>query len=319
MQAHIVPVGNLANQMLQLAFLDALQPSLPGLQVGGVDLPLWQIRRELPASPAAQRLRLFGQYVDQQWLQMLLQRGWLREFEFAALGFRMAHYDRERVQRLFPAAPTVTQTLADDELLINVRGAETLANVHEDYGPLPVHYLRRLIETTGLRPVLMGQIGSDWYSEALRSTFPGCREIPSQGIREDFEIIRAAPHIAMSLSSFSWLACWLSSAQTIHMPVVGIFNPRQRPDIDLLPIDDPRYRFYDFEVRHWAASEAQVRALSADGHWPQLTTEQLAAKLADAARRWKPVQRRYRLKFMAALALQRAGIHARVGVRKMPA
>jgi hypothetical protein len=319
MQAHIVPVGNLANQMLQLAFMDSLQQDLPDLQIVGVDLPLWQLRRELPASPTAERLRLFGQYVDRQWLRGLLQRGWLRDFEFAALGFRMAHYDLERVRHLFPRAPTVTQVVTQDELLINVRGAETLDNVHADYGPLPVHYLRRLVEMTGLRPVLMGQIGSDWYSEALRNTFPGCREIPSQGVREDFEIIRATPHIAMSLSSFSWLASWLSEAQTIHMPVVGIFNPQQRPDIDLLPLEDPRYRFYAFEVRRWEASELQVRALSADGDWPRLTSQQLAATLKDAAHRMKPAQRAYRLKLLAALAMQRAGFHTRVGVRKIPA
>ncbi|MEO7833660.1 hypothetical protein [Roseateles sp.] len=299
--------------------MDALQQQLPGLQIGGVDLPIWQIRRDLPVSPAAQRLRFFGQYVDREWLLGLLQRGWLQDFEFAALGFRMANFDRERVKRLFPPTPTVAQALAHDELLINVRGAETLDNVHVDYGPLPLHYLRQLVETTGLRPVLMGQIGSDWYSDALRETFSGCREISSQGIREDFEIIRAAPHIAMSLSSFSWLACWLSGAQTIHMPLVGIFNPAQRPDIDLLPVDDPRYRFYEFEVRRWAASEPQIGALSTAGHWPQLTTPQVEAKLAAAANRLAPMQRRYRLKLLAALAKQRAGFHARVGNRAPPA
>ena len=318
MQAHIIPVGNLANQMLQLAFMDALQQELPGLQIGGVDLPIWQIRRELPPSPTAQRLRFFGQYVDRESLVRLLQRGWLRDFEFAALGFRMANFDRPRVQRLFPPTPTVAQALAPDELLINVRGAETLDNVHVDYGPLPVHYLRQLVETTGLRPVLMGQIGSDWYSGALRKAFPGCRELPSQGIREDFEIIRAAPHIAMSLSSFSWLACWLSVAQTIHMPLVGIFNPAQRPDIDLLPVDDPRYRFYEFEVRHWTASERQIGALSSAGHWPQLSTQQVADKLAAAAHRLKPMQRRYRLRLLAGLVMQRAGFQARVGNRVAP-
>lgn len=318
MQAHIVPVGNLANQMLQLAFMDSLQQSLPALQIGGVDLPLWQIRHNLPPSPAAQRLRLFGQHVDRDLLQSLLQRGWLREFEFAALGFRMAHLDRERALRLFPPAPTVSCTLAADELLINVRGAETLDNVHADYGPLPVHYLRQLVETTGLRPVLMGQIGTDWYSGALRRAFPGCREIPSQGIREDFEIIRAAPHVAMSLSSFSWLACWLSNAQTIHMPVVGIFNPQQRPDIDLLPVEDARYRFYAFEVRRWSASEPQVRALSDAGRWPQLTKEQLVAVLAKASLSMAPARRRYRFRLFAALALQRLGLHTRVGISKVP-
>lgn len=313
MQVHVVPVGNLANQMLQLVFLDSLQRTLPELEIGGVELPLWGIRRELPASPLAARLRLYGQYVDRELLQGLLRRGWLREFEFAALGFRMSNYDLGHVRRLFPASAAVRQPLAADELLINVRGAETLSNVHADYGPLPVAYLRQLVKATGLRPVLMGQIGSDWYSDALRQAFPGCREIPSQGIREDFDIIRAARHIAMSVSTFSWLACWLSDAETIHMPVVGIFNPQQRNDIDLLPIDDPRYRFYEFGIRHWAASQPQIDELSAEGHWPELARDRAKAKLAAAASTWSFKRQQYRARFFRAMAMQRLGLSSRVG------
>lgn len=34
-----------------------------------------------------------------------------------------------------------------------------------------------------------------------------------------------------------------------------MLNPNQRPDIDLLPENDRRYRFYEHAPRHWTASQ----------------------------------------------------------------
>ncbi|MBW8844394.1 MAG: hypothetical protein JF607_05410 [Burkholderiales bacterium] len=315
MRAHVIPIGNLANQMLQLVFLERLKQRLPELEIGGVDLPLWQVRRDFSAGHPTPRLRLYGQFVDVDRLCSLMQRGWVRDFEFAALGFRMENFlPREQVNALFPPRVPVLERFADDELLINVRGAEILGDVHQDYGPMPIGYLKQLTDATGLRPVLMGQIGQDWYSDALRQAFPGCRVIESRGILEDFEIIRHARHIAMSLSTFSWIASWLSEASTIHMPLIGIFNPLQRPEINLLPVDDPRYRFYDFGVRRWVATPKQVRALQEPGEWPALPASAVAERIRGAQQLWSAQQARYRRRLGVAAILHRLGWRRRVGI-----
>ncbi|RZJ12909.1 MAG: hypothetical protein EOP39_02340 [Rubrivivax sp.] len=315
MQAHVFPMGNLANQMLQFVFMEGLRKRLPDLAVGGVNLPQWHIKCELPESPEAKRLRLYGQFVDRDLLCHLLERGWLHDFEFAGLGFRMDHYPSlDDVRPLFPRLHATPERLEDDELLINVRGAEVLGNLHPDYGPLPIGFLRQLVESTGLRPVLMGQIADDWYSESLRQAFNGCRLIPSRSALEDFDIIRSATHVAMSLSTFSWMACWLSHAQTIHMPVVGMFNPQQRPEIDLLPLDDGRYRFYEFDVRRWTASDQQIAALHATGEWPELPAAVLRERLQAASEQWRPFHSRYRRQLLVAAGLHRLGWSCRVGV-----
>lgn len=317
MQAHVIPVGNLANQMLQLAVLERLRQRLPDLRIGGVDLPLWQTKLDLPPSGLAKRLRLYGQFVDFDLLSALLERGWIRDFEFAALGFRMDNLPQiEQVRSMFQPRVIPEHTIGAHELLINVRGAETLQNVHEDYGPLPVGYLLQLARSTGLQPVLMGQIGDDWYSDALRRAFQGCRIIPSQGVLQDFEILRGATHVAMSLSTFSWIACWLSAAKTIHMPVIGIFNPLQRPEINLLPASDPRYRFYGFDVRHWTATQPQIRALLEPGEWPRLAAEDVLRRLAQAEVDWQPLRARYRRRLLLATAAQNLRWSSRVGVSR---
>jgi hypothetical protein len=50
-------------------------------------------------------------------------------------------------------------------------------------------------------------------------------------------------HIAPAISSFAWLAAWLSEAETIYLPVGGMFNPIQSVDLMFLPLDEPEYRY----------------------------------------------------------------------------
>jgi len=99
----------------------------------------------------------------------------------------------------------------------------------------------------------------------------------------DFERLRSARHVVTSVSSFAWLATWLSDAQTIHVPVLGLLNPAQRPDVDLLPLDDPRYRFYRFPVRRWNGQQEDVDGLSREAHYPLMTRDEVAALLRQAA------------------------------------
>src|SRR6185437_3810679 len=122
--------------------------------------------------------------------------------------------------------------------------------VHPDYTLIPVEFYTALVAETGLRPVFMGQIGANSYIERLRRAFPDARFIPSRGPLRDFEIIRRSRNVIVSVSTFSWLAAWLSDADRIFLPMTGFYNPAQFPEIDLLPLHDPRYRFYLFPVNY---------------------------------------------------------------------
>lgn len=313
----IVPVGNLGNQMLQLMLAESMQQRLRELDIGGIDLPDWALTRTLSAPLSPHRLRLIGQHLDLALVELLLANGTIRELELAALGFRMQHYlPCASYQPLFPRRATAAPDGLVDSLLINVRGAEILADTHPDYGPIPVHFYRQLVAATGLRPVFMGQTGNDAYSHAIRQAFPNATMLQSRGPMGDFELIRSARHIVTSVSTFSWLAAWLSDAQTIHMPVFGMFNPAQREDIDLLPLDDPRYRFYGFPVRHWNGTPAQFEALVAPAEFPALTADALRKLLDDAARHLAPRARQYRHRLLVRALLHRwIGISGRVGLR----
>lgn len=305
-RVHVRPIGNLGNQMLQYMLLQSMQTRLPALDIDGVAMPDWGLVLPARAAPPAEMLCLAGQHVDLPLLEQLISAGQIRELAFAALGFRVTDLlPVQQYRASFARRSVAVPDEARHGLLINVRGAETLANTHADYGPIPIAFYRQLIEATGLPPVLMGQLADDPYSQALRQAFPKALLMPSQGAMADFEIIRSARHIVASVSTFSWLAAWLSDAQTIHLPVSGIFNPDQREDIDLLPVHDPRYRFYEFPIRQWAGSPAQFEALSAPQHFAPMSTHTVQQRLSDAARRFAPRAARYRLKLRAAAWAQR--------------
>ena len=111
------------------------------------------------------------------------------------------------------------------------------------YPILPIAYYEYVVERSGLRPVFTGQLEDNAYIAALQRTFPQARFIPSQGVMKDFATVRTARHIAISVSTFSWLAAWLSQAETIYLPLAGFLCSNFLREIDLLPTSDERYRF----------------------------------------------------------------------------
>lgn len=264
---YLRPRGNLGNQMLQLIFAISLQEKVPDLQILGYDMPVWGL-----SAPAQMGWRLLTpslrhRQTDGIGVAELFRSGTLKRAKLQDVPLRCTNFaPAARFQDLFPLPSAARPVTRDDELLIHVRGGDILAANNPDYGPMPIVWYRQLIEKTGLSPVFMGQVGADYYSDLLRTSFPTARFLEEQGVMADFAAIRQARHIAISVSTFAWLGAWLSSAQSIHVPMFGIFNPLQRPDIWMLPDTDPRYTFYRFPERKWSATPSQIAALSAD--WP---------------------------------------------------
>jgi hypothetical protein len=102
---------------------------------------------------------------------------------------------------------------------------------------------------------------------------------------QDFDMIRQARHVLVSVSTFSWLAAWLGDAETIHLPLTGFFNPAHMRHINLAPVDDRRYRFYLFP---FTEAVAEVEALKVHeklaGYWREISAEALRGLLADQPR-----------------------------------
>lgn len=259
----IRPLGNMGNQMLQYMFAIRVRQLIGDLEISGYNIEPWALTSAPHTDQGRNSLSFGGHMLDAAHIASMFRRGILRDATLGGLGFKLSNYaSASHYKDIFNANHVDVEGYGPDAVVINIRGAEILRGIHPDYGPVPFSYIDAVIRNSGARPVFLGQIGDDSYSQLLKTRYPDAEFQPSRGPLVDFEVLRRSHQVSMSVSTFSWLACWLSNAKIIHYPLAGMFNPVQRPDIDLTPIDDPRYRFYSFEPRAWTGSEADFEALS---------------------------------------------------------
>lgn len=261
------PLGGMANRMFQYMFCHVLAKRISDGYVCNADLPEWSIATVRPPLMWKYRtLRVVGCHrYDLDGIAAEFREKRARSILFKGFAHRLGYYDRAEVSALFDGRAVEAPTYGDDFLVINVRAGEILDGFHRNYCPMPFGFFESIIRESGRTPVFVGQIHDDNdYCRRLRQRFPDAAFAPKTSPLTDFETLRRASHIVAAVSSFSWLACWLSSARTIHLPVAGIFDPRIRPDIDLLPAGDARYRFHQFDMGDWTASTEQLAAFYGD-------------------------------------------------------
>jgi len=259
----IVPYGRMANQMFQLMVAERLRLAIKDAKVVGHSLPEWNLlsgplpkEHSLSLSVRSNVMPIkqivdFANSVDV--LDIKITGVNLRYAFFGALldTFRLLFRDPNEERR--------NQGGSADDIVISVRLGDVLTNAHPNYFPLPLSWYDDLVRITGLAPIFVGEFGEDYYSDALRRRFPRARFIGSADPMADFAFIRNSVHIVPSVGTFSWLASWLSeTAKTIYLPVAGLINQGARPDVDLLPLDDGRYRFFETAMQRWNATPAQI-------------------------------------------------------------
>lgn len=158
----------------------------------------------------------------------------------------------ERIDAAFAKQGSPSDIISNDEIVINIRAADITRGVAW-YPLAPPSYFAYVVKETGLRPVLVGQVDDTRYCQKIRELLPQARVINTGNPISDFEVVRSARHICLCVSTFPWLAAWLSSATTIHYPILGFLNPHCLSrgahglgGVNLLPLNDQRYRFYLF-------------------------------------------------------------------------
>lgn len=113
---------------------------------------------------------------------------------------------------------------------------------------IPPEFYEYIIYISNKKPIFYGQLDESPYLSELINRFPDARFITSRGVKEDFDFIRRSKHIVPCLSTFSWMASWLSNAENIYFPVAGVLNPFQHRSSMLLPFNDKRYHFFLFPI-----------------------------------------------------------------------
>jgi hypothetical protein len=247
-EIHITPRGNLGNRTLQYLVALGIQRHAPQARITNLMLRELGMDALAPAPPAANSVGtgIDGFHLDVAGLADCLNRNVVNAVHIEGYPFNLHNYPpREVARSLIPSTVGGAEAkgFAAHELVCSVRGAEILHNVHPDYLLLPPGYYRQLAARSGLDLVFYGQIGDDPYSASLHAAFPHSRFIKGENPEFDFEVLRRSANIAPSISTFAWLAAWLSHAAKIYLPVGGILSPIQVPHMLFLPLDDPRFEY----------------------------------------------------------------------------
>ena len=244
----ILPLGNTANRALQYMTAEAMRVEYPEAVIENIQLAEWGRHAPVPR-PAPARAAVTGHdryRIDVPGLADCLRRGVVETVVLDSYTYNLDQFPPRAVAKGLlgeTATGREARGFGPRELVCVVRADEILRGVHPDYLVLPPGYYRKLQERTGLDLVFYGQLGDDIYSQSLRDAFPRARFIPGRDPGYDFDVLRRSVHLALAISTFAWLAAWLSEAETIFLPVGGMFNPVQHPDLMFFPFDAPEVQY----------------------------------------------------------------------------
>jgi len=265
---HISPMGNVGNHAIQFMAAMALAVRVGPVRYSAVGLPLFGIEHAPVDGDFPGTEVVTAQTVELDRLAAALRDGTLQRVDIRCYAQRMENFlPADTYRDVLHGPGCAWEGAGPEELLCNVRQGDILDGHHPDYVLVPIDFYAGLVAETGLAPVFLGQLEDSPYMRALRGRFPCARFLPSRGASADFACICEASNIVPAISTFSWLAAFVSRADRIFMPVFGLFNPAQNRAVDLLPIGDPRYRFYQFPVHYatnvenFAPAHASLRGL----------------------------------------------------------
>lgn len=258
----VKPRGRMGNLMFQLMLATRINDRLGGAAtIHGVELPEWNIRSLPVGEPPRRALRLSGHLFDLDEVAHTLRSGICDAVLIEGWGQRLEYFPDPAPMRALFRSGESPHALRDDEILIHVRSADIEGGAFAGYYPLPFAFYETVIRSEGRSPVFMGQLQPSPYTDALRQRFPQATFLPPSSPMKDFATLRSAERVVLSVSSFAWLAAWLSeTAQAIHYPVAGLFDPR-RGRQNLLPLEGARWLHWDVDF----PSMEQRPGLRADG------------------------------------------------------
>jgi hypothetical protein len=283
---HVDLVGNMANRMIQYMVAMKFRSLAPGCIIANVDLPDWRISH--PPLPSIGKVAAARQqhHFDMAALTTAMNAGTVQRVEYHGFGQRLENFFApEFYQEIFVSPFQEKLGFGSDVLLCPIRAGDIVDGSAPDYPLTPPKFYADVVALTGLTPVFMGQTASNRYTDRLRQQFPKALFLESRGPMRDFETIRQSKNIVVGVSTFIWLAAWLSTAETIHLVVSGLFNPMQKHLVDLLPFDDQRYRFYLFPLNYGCGPAEQEAAECAIApYWRAMPAALLQQQFAAAPR-----------------------------------
>jgi hypothetical protein len=285
---HLEPKGRLANLMIEYMVALKFGHMAGGGRISNISIPAWRIDHPPIESAGPVAVERREQHIDLPALADQVWSGQIRRVEWTGFGQRMENFlPPEHYQDVFVSPFKTPMGFGPEYLVCPVRAEDILHGPNPDYVLTPVEFYRDIAAMTGLAPVFIGQTESNAYMDRIRAAFPDAifRE-PQDDPLIDFETIRQSRNVVIGVSTYSWLAAWLSrSADNIFLAVNGLFNPMQKTHVNLLPFGDPRYKFFLFPINYAVPLDrhAEVHRRIAP-YWRQMPHAALRQQFSTAPR-----------------------------------
>ena len=285
---HLQPMGRLANLMIEYMVALTFGDMVRDCRISNISIPPWGIYYAPIGSPGPAAVEQREQHIDLPALAEQMRSGQIGRVEWTGFGQRMENFlPVERYRRVFVSPFQTPMGFGPEYLVCPVRAEDILHGPNAEYVLTPVEFYRDIADMTGLTPVFIGQTHPNPYMDRIRAAFPAAifRE-PQTNPLVDFETIRQSRNIVVGVSTYSWLAAWLSrSADNIYLAVSGLFNPMQKPQVDMLPFGDTRFKFFLFPINYGVPLEQHARAHSRIApYWRHMPHEALRQQFAAAPR-----------------------------------
>lgn len=248
-------IGGFANRMMQYTVARRIAAEVEGCRISNVALPAWGLHHALAPGALGPEIapHRSRHQVDVARIVQVLSTGVKLRGTFQPNVQWFSNFpDLDLCRSIFPSDESNYPGFGPEYLVCNLRGGEILDGSQMLRVLLPIAFYAELAKTTGLKLVFMGQLGENAYCHAIKQRFSDAIFHSSRGPVPDFQTFRNSKNLVVAVSTFSWLAAWLSRADMIVLPVSGLFHPVQEPNIDLLPPADQRYRFYLFPINYAA-------------------------------------------------------------------
>ena len=238
---------------------DCRQP----IEIEGFNIPEWGL--EAPFSDAAPSEIVILDQRTRRWaICLMIDALKPRLVHVKAMTFRIKNFCApELYDRYFPTTIATSQKLPEDTLLVHIRAGDVSTLTHSSYGPLPISYYQYLAKFMGLKLAFVGELSESDYVQALREQFLNSVFLEGGSPLDDFQTLRRAENVAIAVSSFSWMATFLSrQAKAIHIPLTGFFDPLTAPHIDLLNLADRRIIVHRIPRDAWKNSLLRLSCFS---------------------------------------------------------
>jgi hypothetical protein len=264
--------GRFANQVIQAMAAQQIMEDLklnriylPGIPSWGIakspnyDFREYQLRVEIKAK-IPKTIRVGG--AGSEW-KLSLKRAEYRRVHLVGSGQHFQNFNRQKsfAQNLLRTDVHDSCCVRYIELesklrdfhLVHIRQGDIFKDAilsRPDYYPLPVSFYESLASTSPKPLAFVGEVDANRdYLSMLRKRCKASIIVPSGCLHRDFNLLRNSEMLTIAISTFSWLAGWISEkAFEVNIPIAGFLNPKIRPDIDLTSGLPPQFIEHPVEL-----------------------------------------------------------------------